>query len=178
MRILSVGMALSLVSLACALGQPTAPESRPADFSVSYSYSTGSLPPEYYYTFTLEIAPDGLAQIAYSPTYPADDVPTFGAEFTLDSQALDRLYADLRANGAFDGRWSAASEGEMPVGGSVERLSITVDGRRYDLPEYDRNDNGALSELKARVAAVIPADVRADLEVQREAYLRDAGLQP
>jgi hypothetical protein len=179
MRVQSVLAVLALAGLACAaFGRSTAPETRPNDFSVSYSYSIGPLPPEYYYAYALEIASDGQAQIAYSPTYPGDDVPTFDAEFALDEAALDDLYADLRAGGAFDGRWSAVSEGAAPVGGSVERLSITASGQRYDLPEYDPNDDAGLSGLKSRVAAIIPAEVLADLEAQREQYLRDAGLTP
>ena len=179
MRTESVLAALALSGLACVvLGRPVMPETRPDDFSVSYSYSTGSLPPEYYYAYTLEIAADGQAQIAYSPTYPGDDVPTLRAEFTLEGRALDSLYADLRAGGAFDGRWSAGGEGDEPVGGSVARLSLTANGQQVALPEYAETDDRALSDLKARVAAVIPVEVLADLEAQRAQYLQDAGLTP
>jgi hypothetical protein len=56
---------------------------------------------DYHYEYTVAIAADGAGTVTMVPDYPGDEVSVWTESFTLDQAALDELYRQLAAIGAF-----------------------------------------------------------------------------
>lgn len=166
-------LALAGSSLACASlsGGSSAPETRPADFSVRYDWWEGSLPPPYHYQFSVTIAPDGTGQVTYTPDYPSTDTPTWVETFALDEAQLDALYAQLRDLGVFATTWREAVD--IPVGGSSSVLVITVEGASITVPAFPERAVEQADAAKSAVYAAVPAEIWDRLSAQRDQYVQE-----
>src|SRR5690242_15643215 len=69
-----------------------APTERPADFTASYHWAEGSLPPPFHYEYTIDVAADGTVTLTYVPDYPNEGVPEWVETVSLDAAQLDALY--------------------------------------------------------------------------------------
>ena len=149
------------------------PEARPADFSLDYRANTGSVSPEYYHSWRLQIAADGAARMRYVPGY-ADDGPEWTASWTIAEQTRDSLWADFR-RGAL---WMAQPEkplspDEIQIGGGSTALTIVAAGRTVELAE-DRRDAFAVPAglLVRRVGALIPDSLMQQFKARQAALPR------
>ena len=138
----------------------------PADFAVRYAWSTGSLPPEYQYSYTVHLGPGTGGRVDFQPGYSG---PTWTERFPVSEAQLRAVYATLRERGVWDREWP---EGTPMVGGSGEYLEAVAAGRRAKLPSMPRDeDRAALREIYASVTEVVPAGVIEGL-VERRRQLR------
>jgi len=170
------GLACSLVSPAVTPTdfRPTlvVPDQRPADFTVHYYWSEGSLPPPYHYEYTINVATNGTVTLTYFPDYPNDDVPVWTETVSLDAAQLDALYAELNQGGLFTTDWPA--EGDPPVGGSSDTLTATANGVTVTVPAYVIADLAVDADaLAATLNALIPQATWDDLNAQREQYIAE-----
>jgi hypothetical protein len=146
------------------------PNQRPADFTAEYYWAEGSLPPPYHYEYTIAVAADGTVTLTYVPDYPADGVPEWVETVSLSTAELDALYANLATYGLFTTNWQA--QGDPPVGGSSDTLSATSGGATIKVPAYVIPEQAADQEaLAATLHALIPDDVWANLDAQRDEYV-------
>ena len=151
---------------------PPAPsDTRPADFTVTYNWSEGSLPPPYHYEYNVAVAADGTVLLTYIPDYLGGaDVPVWTETVTLDSAQLDALYATLVELGLFTTNWE--SENGPPVGGSSDWFSATANGVAVAVPAYvidsQRDDAEAMAST---LTALIPQATWDKLEAQRQEYV-------
>lgn len=147
------------------------PSSRPNDFSVTYNWYEGSLPPPYHYEYMVTIEPDGSGLVAYTPDYPGADVPTWTEPFTLDSSQLDALYTQLRDLDVFATAWTETDD--VPVGGSHSTLTILADGRTIHIPAFPASAVDQADGAKSAVIAFIPSDIWDRLNAQRDQYVQE-----
>ncbi len=165
-------LGLTTATLACAaFGGRAAPATRPADFSVTYNWYEGSLPPPYHYEYTVSIDADGAGQVVYTPNYPGADVPTWTEDFTLDTAQLDTLYAHLRDLGVLTTSWSEADD--IPVGGSHSTLTILADGQTSEIPAFPARMIEQADSAKSAVYTAVPAEIWDRLAAQRDQYVQE-----
>ncbi len=166
-----LGLAAATIACASLGGGSKPPTSRPDDFSVTYNWYEGSVPPPYHYEYMITIESDGAGLVTYSPDYPGADVPTWTEPFTLDSSQMDALYTQLRDLDVFNTAWSEADQ--VPVGGSHSNLTILADGRTVDIPAFPAQAAASAESAKGVVIAVVPADIWDRLSAQRDQYVQD-----
>jgi hypothetical protein len=149
------------------------PEARPTDFSLDYRAHTGSVSPEYYHSWRLQVAGDGAARMSYVPGY-AHDGPEWTASWTIAEPTRDSLWADFR-RGAL---WMAQPEkplspDEIPIGGGSTALTVVAAGRTVELAD-DRRDAFAVPAdlLVKRVAALIPDSLMQQFKARQAALPR------
>jgi len=151
---------------------PAIDTTRPDDFSLTYHWQEGSLPPPYHYEYTIAIQPDGQGQIEMLPDYPSDQTPVWKEVFTITEDDLDQLYALLLENDFFQTNWAAQSD--PPIGGSSEQLTVTAQGAEYTIPSFVvANQQNAASEVMAAINALVPQDIWDRLDLQREQYMEE-----
>jgi hypothetical protein len=138
----------------------------PADFAVRYAWSTGSLPPQYQYSYSVHLGPGSEGRIEFQPGYSG---PIWTERFPVSEAQLRALYATLRERGVWDRKWP---EGPAMAGAAGEWLEATAGGRRARLPDMPRDeDRAALREVYDSVTALVPAGVIDGL-VERRKQLR------
>ena len=165
-------LGLATATLACAsLGGGAAPVARPDDFSVTYDWYEGSLPPPYHYEYTVSIAADGAGQVVYTPDYPGGETPTWTEDFALDAAQLDALYAQVRDLGVLTTTWSEADD--IPVGGSHSTLTIVASGKTIDIPAFPARMAEQADSAKSAVYSAVPAEIWDRLAAQRDQYVQE-----
>ncbi len=153
-----------------ATATPVISTTRPADFTVTYDWMEGSLPPPYHYAYTIAVAADGTVTLTYMPDYAGPDVPVWTETVNLDAAQMDTLYAALLSDGLFSTNWQA--DDGPPVGGSSYTLIATANGVTVTVPSYVVADQSAAADaLAATVNALIPSATWDALNAQREQYI-------
>lgn len=170
--------ALVLLALAAVLGgcggasDGTAPETRPADFAITYSWHEGSVAPEFYSEYEITVGPGTEGEIRYTPTRPADGVPVWERSFTLTRAQLDDLYDLAATDDVFREGWERRDE--VLVGGPSESATVVADGRRYEIPQ-DLTDGelASIAGLYPAITELVPQAVWDELEAERDAYIAE-----
>lgn len=142
---------------------------QPADtssFSVTYGLDSGSVPPPWYWQYTVTIRSEGSSDIVMVPGRPAwqHDLPRWQANFSPTKSQLASLLGFLEANEFFnEDAWlsSQQKDGPVPVGPPGDPIckiavSRTVNASRvvsvipcddYLLKEADRAKRDALVKI-------------------------------
>jgi hypothetical protein len=133
------------------------PREKPADFQLTYAWEVGSLPPPYFYEYTITLGPAAEGVIRFGAGYPGADRAEWEETFALGAADLMLLFEALTAAGAFTDAWRQRED--IPVGGSAGRLSITADGVQYKIPSFiaDEEQARAMDEIYARIDRLVPA---------------------
>jgi hypothetical protein len=150
----------------------SAPRTRPADFALEFRWAEGSLPPPYYYEYTITIDNAGNGTVVFSPDWDFENPPVWTETFSLDAAALDALYAAFRDNGLFDRDWR---QNELPpVGGGAESLTVTANGKMYEVPYFvAQGQSSAAGVIKGSVPLVVPQQIWDDLYARRDQYVAE-----
>jgi hypothetical protein len=142
----------------------------PADFSVTYEWRAGTMPPPYHYEYTVKMGPGNEGSVVYVPDYPSDKVPTWTETFTPTAEQMSELYTLVVDHNLLRNLREA---GDPPVGGSVQWAEITADGKTYVIPRELSNgaDREAANALYDFVRdTMVPKAVWDKLEGQRQEY--------
>lgn len=150
-------------------GMSGMPAQRPADFAVAYDWREGSLPPPYYYEYSITLSADGQCELIMVPSYPASDVPRWQERFQVSEADRDRLYQQLLELGLFTQSWREATE--LRVGGSTEWMTVVANGTQVKIPSQviERQQTSA-TEIYAAVKAIVPPEIWARLQDQLKQY--------
>ncbi len=169
-RLLPVALAVGLTGCS-ALGATTPqPISRPDDFALTYEWVEGSLPPPYHYEYVIRLTASGQGEVIMTPDYPADDVPVWTETFSLPADQFDQLYATMAAEGLLTQAWQA--QGDPPVGGSSEWLTVTAAGRLIEIPAFVVPAQASRAEaIYAALRSAVPETIWSKLEAQRQEYV-------
>jgi hypothetical protein len=158
--------------------QPTAtatvtpiPQTKPDDFQVQYTWETGSLPPPYFYAYTITLGPEAKGEISFVPGYSNNDPPRWIETWDLAADDLDQLYAILLYTGAFTKDWSQLED--IPTGGSADKLLITAYGQQFSIPSYVAGEQQAkdIRVVYNRIGTLVPQAIWNKLEAQHEEYV-------
>jgi hypothetical protein len=168
-----------LLLIACAApaalapGLTRIPDERPMDFQLEYYWSTGSLPPIYYYNYTIAIGPEETGTIVFQAGYNGNDAPVWTETFILNPGELDALYLSLHQAGAFSKTWQQMED--IPDGGSVDDLSITAYKNTYSIPSYIEGDDQSrdMHAVYGEIEALVPQEIWDDLYAKQEEYVME-----
>lgn len=166
-------LAFAVVLAGCGGGNGgTVADTRPADFSITYSWQEGSVAPEYYSEYEITIGPGNEGVIRYTPTRPAEGVPVWKRTFPLTQADLDDLHDLAVTDDAFRTEWDRRDE--ILVGGPSESASIVADGRRYEIP-WDLTDAEltSIAGLYPAITSLVPDAVWDELEAKRDAFIAE-----
>jgi len=144
-------------------------EPRSRDFTIQYDWCAGSMPPPHHYEYTIHIGPGLEGEIVFHPDYPGQGTPEWTEPFGVAEESLNALYALVKEQ-VLSREWVKVEDGT--VGGSLEWMSGTVDGRRFRIPSRVEEEE-ALEPVYAAIKALVPDVVWAKLRAQREQYERD-----
>lgn len=165
---------LAAILIGCAAPPLETPEaaSRPADFSIQYEWTEGSLPPPHHYEYVITVTSSGQGQLVLLPDYPSAGVPKWTERFSLDAEELDRLYQVLKKNGLFTDDWHQLDA--PPVGGSSQTLVVTAGGKRFTVEDYLVADQQPAAEaIYEAVNALVPQEAWDRLDGKRKQYIQE-----
>ena len=140
----------------------------PADFTVTYEWQEGSLPPPHHYSYRITIGPTG-GEIRFVPGYTFQDPPTWRESFAVPEAARTELYARLSAAGPLP----PADEADQSVGGSIASLkwrggTVTLSS------QVERDRRPVFDDLAERLRRLVPAELWSDLQARRRAFQSEA----
>lgn len=152
--------------------KPTPPLTTPADFALRYEWQAGSMPPPYHYEYSIRLGPGPAGEITFWPDYPWDGTPVWTESFTLAEESLPDLHALIAGAGVFTRQWRERDD--AAVGGSLERMQVTADGRTVSIPsQLAPDDAAAIEAVYAAVRGMVPKDIWDRLMARRDEYERN-----
>ena len=170
MRFSTVAAAAAITSLlilaGCGGDSDDGPAEPPDDFAITVHHVDGSLPPPDHVEWTLTVDDDAQGKLDYTPDYPAEDVPTFSAQFDVEGAGMADLYDGLADN---DLLRSQDQSGEAPVGGASVSATVTADGETHEIPAY-ADGSAPLHPVERLIHRLVPRQVWNDFAKRREAY--------
>lgn len=153
------------------------PQQRPADFTVTYEWRAGSMPPPYHYEYTVIVGPGTEGKVVYSPNYPSDNVPIWTETFPVTGEQLDNLYDLVLAKKIFTTNWQQMQN--FPVGGSVEWADISAGGKQVSIPSFPQSPTDvAAGYIYGAARRLVPQATWDKLEAQRKEYVDAFGKTP
>lgn len=144
---------------------------RPSDFTVEYSWWSGSTPPPYHYEYDLKIGPGSKGEIVFRPGYPGSDTPVWTETFPISDGALDNLYKLLVERKILRKDWKEMRN--PPVGGSVESMTVLANNESYKVPSHVEEEGQALAEVYEAIRSMVPKQMWDDLMARRETYMEE-----
>lgn len=144
----------------------------PSDFSVSYEWRAGSMPPPYHYEYTVRIGPGAMGEIVYLPDYGSSKPPVWTEAITVTNKQLDDLYKLVVDHKLLQEKWGNVED--APVGGSVQWAEITSGGKTYKIPtELKGFQRSGADKLYEAVKALVPQETWNKMEALREQYQQE-----
>jgi|CXWL01.1.fsa_nt_gi hypothetical protein len=170
---------LALSLMGCPTSSPSTQEmkTRPADFSIHYKSTNGSLPPPYHYEYTIRIEPAGAGQVELIPGYPFLDpsvvLPTWVEHFHVVEQNLDDVYRVMVENELFTRSWRKSDTRQEP-GGGLESLVVLAGGKQITVKDFLASEQEASARVMyAAVRDLVPKNLWEQLEARREQYIEE-----
>jgi len=164
---------LSACAPAAALAPTPIPAERPPDFQVQYYWSTGSLPPIYYYNYSISIGPEARDSIVFKAGYNGDEAPVWMENFPVSESDLDSLYTSLQQARAFSESWQQMED--IPDGGSVDSLDLTAWANTYAIPSYieEGEQASAMHAVYGMIEHLVPQEIWDDLYAKHDEYVME-----
>lgn len=144
-------------------------DSMPNDFTVRYKWREGSVPPPYYYEYTISVSRGSAGKIDFLPDYPIHDPPVWTETFDVAGEALNRLYTLMVEKGVFTKSWTEIDDGR--IGGSLQWMELTVGGEEFLVPSVIE-EAGIIKEVYDAIKALVPQGIWDALMAQREQFQR------
>lgn len=144
----------------------------PSDFSVTYEWRAGTMPPPYHYEYSVRVGPGTKGEIVYVPDYKSSDTPIWTEPITVTNKQLTDLYDLVVDRKLLREKWGKVQD--APVGGSVQWAEITASGKTYKIPtELQGYHQTVADKLYEAVKALVPQETWNKLEALREQYQED-----
>ncbi len=138
----------------------------PVDFSVTYEWWEGSLPPPYHYSYRITMDRTG-GVIRFVAGYAFQNPPTWTATFPVPEATRAELHARLSAAGPLP----PAAEAAQSVGGSIASLEWSSGGRTVTLSSQGKGDKRpTFDDLAESVRRLVPAELWGDLHARLRAF--------
>ena len=150
-KILIIG--IGIISMGCEAIDPQMPD----DFSLSFDWNTGALPPKYHYAYVITIGPGPQGEFEYIPGYDDSNKSNrWVTSFPLSKDELEELYLYLDDQDIFRARWNT---GRGLIGGSTTSLILTAYGKEYQIPsinEIKDADKILIEEVMDEIRGYVP----------------------
>ena len=143
---------------------------RPEDFSLSLYWNTGALPPQYHYSYSINIQPTGEGAFEYQAGYEVNEEHHWLADFSLDESQLDTLYQYLFDNGLLRSDWQT---GHPLMGGQGTSIEINANGEKFSIPSVSDLEKTELKIVQAAIETIneiIPQEIWDEMNARQDAY--------
>jgi hypothetical protein len=134
----------------------------PEDFSFSYRWQMGSVPPPYYYEYTVQVNPDGGGTIELLPDYPMHHPEKRVISIQLDSKKMEKLFEEMQNAGIFDQPFHLVDSSWL--GGSRSSLDVRADGQDFHIPAaISSADSRRLDPVFLAIQELLPSQLLSGL---------------
>ena len=132
----------------------------PDDFSLSFDWNTGALPPKYRYAYVITIGPGPQGEFEYISGYDSSNESNrWVTSFPLSKEKLGELYSYLENQDILRTRWNT---GRGLIGGSTTSLILTAYGKEYQIPsinELKDADKILIEEVMDEIRGYVPDSI-------------------
>jgi len=143
----------------------------PNDFSLSFDWNTGALPPKYHYSYVITIGSGAQGEFKYISGYDqSDDSNQWVTSFTLSKKELEKLYAYMEKQDIFRTSWNT---GRGLIGGSTTSLIITAHGKEYQIPsisELKEVDKVLVEDVMDEIRGYVPDSIWEEMNDRQTRY--------
>jgi len=143
----------------------------PDDFSLSFDWNIGALPPKYHYAYVITIGSGTQGEFEYVPGYDnSGESNGWITSFSLSKDALEELYGYLKNKDIFRTRWKT---GRGLIGGSTTSLIITAYGKEYQIPsisELKDADRILVEEVMDMIRGYVPDSIWEEMNDRQTRY--------
>jgi hypothetical protein len=158
------GCGLTLLTMGCGGKRAAAPQ----DFSLSFYWDTGSLPPQYRYEYVITIGPGTQGELDFIPGYGnAESSDRWVTSFEIASEALEDVYAFFVENGLLRSRWKTS---RGLIGGSSTAIILKAFGKETHIPsisELEGDDKQLIEQAMDVIRGVVPASVWDEMNLRQ-----------
>lgn len=161
-----------LLTLALAACAPNW-ENMPSDFSLELAWNTGSLPPEYTYSYVIIVTPDLQGTFEYQFGYDNQAEYIYSEVFQITQEQLDFLYHYLRDQNLFRSDWKEPDLREMMEGSPGSGLRLTAFGNHYHLPSLSELSGADYAQMEAAIETigeVVPDELWDEMRARQQLY--------
>jgi hypothetical protein len=106
--------------------------SYPEDFAFRFRWQMGSVPPPYYYEYTITVTADGTGSIELLPDYPQNHPQKRNSTLRLTKTILTNLFEEMQSAGLFE-KISLEVESNW-TGGSQATLDVHAWDKDFHIP--------------------------------------------
>lgn len=143
---------------------------RPEDFSLSLYWNTGALPPQYHYSYSINIQPAGEGVFEYQAGYDEDEEHHWLTDFSLDESQLDTLYQYLSDNSLLRSDWQT---GHPLIGGQGTSINIHSNGKDFNIPsisELEQKEREVVEKAVDVINELVPQEIWNEMNARQDAY--------
>jgi hypothetical protein len=142
---------------------------------INYNYNSGTVPPPYYYSFSIKIKSNREGRITYAPDY--DDKNTWGYDFKITKKDLKDLTSKIESSKIMEKEIESMPDNMRPIGGSIHYGSILFEKegviKKHDLPGFPVSESmkNELENIFNRIRAFVPKEIWDDIEIRKNNYI-------
>jgi len=141
----------------------------PSDFSLELTWNTGSLPPEYTYSYVITVGPELKGTLEYQLGYDdTTNVNKYSEDFQITQEDLAQLYNDLQD--MFREDWKV---GETMEGGPGASLTLSAYDKQFLVPslsELSGDDYARMDAAIETIREVVPVELWQELQARQQIY--------
>jgi len=145
--------------------------SLPDDFSLSFAWDTGTLPPKHRYEYVITIGPGAQGELDFVPGYRSpEEENRWIARFEFSDDEIERLYASLQDTGVLRSKWNTE---RGLAGGSATSLIITAFGKEYQVPSTHKlkeSDREMVEGELDVIRAYVPRSIWDEMDERQQQY--------
>lgn len=128
------------------------------DFNINYSFSSGSVSPQYAYNGSIKIDSNLNCELNYY-TYK-DGKKTLNKKFNISEEQKNKLYKLMVDNQFSTKEWIALDRYRIPVGGGTSSLSGILKENKFNIPAYlNNNDSKIVSPVYKFIDDLVKANL-------------------
>jgi len=143
----------------------------PADFSLTYQWDSGSLPPQYHYTYTIQLDAQGNGIFTHQSSYEGEGAPPpWVIDFQVEQGKIQQLYKLILDKDLLRSGWE---EGDLLLGAQYRILQIVENGRVYQVPSdasMRESDRKAVGIVYEQIESFVSATIWEEMNRRQEEY--------
>jgi len=182
--VITIRTIVRLALACCGLITPltAAAQNIPPDFTITYVWRSGSVPPPYHYQYQILLSASHGSRLVMVMNYPSifDDLTKWKEVLYPSPTQLSKLFASIQDNDLSSTPWGVRDERpvQIPSGGSACWITVVENSHGYSVPcnTYEVNPKYAdkQAEFIRLIQGFVPDDAWKKLNIEREDYISRA----